>query len=169
MRKILNIINNIEELFLGYVLLIIAFGATYQVVMRYFFSISYDWFEESARYVTVLITFVGAGLGVKYGTHFSMEALTQYAPDRVAHFLKTIANLVSATIMAIAGCFGWQQVAKLYQFGVTTSATQIPMFIPYLPIAIFSFVISFRFFVQAIRHGRSVVRNEPFARGRVVQ
>jgi hypothetical protein len=90
MQKFWKLLNNIEELFLGYTLLILAFGATYQVTMRYGFGIAYDWFEEWARYLTVLITFVGAGLGVKYGTHFSMEALTQYAPDRFAHLVKVI-------------------------------------------------------------------------------
>ena len=164
MQKLLKIINDAEELFVGYLLLIIAFGATFQVVMRYGFNIAYDWFEEWARYLTVLVTFVGAGLGVKYGTHFSMEALTQYVPDRFAHLLKVLANLVSSFIMAVVCYFAWVQIGKLYRFEVLTPATQVPMWIPYLPIGIFSAVISFRFLVKAVKHGRAIAQKEPFKR-----
>jgi C4-dicarboxylate transporter DctQ subunit len=166
MKKFLKIVNNIEELFVGYVLLILAFGATYQVVMRYGFNTAYDWFEEWARYLTVLITFMGAGLGVKYGTHFSMEAVTQYSPDWLAHLLKVIANLVSGFVMAVICYFSWIQIGKLVQFEVLTPASQVPMWIPYLPIGIFSAVVSFRFLVESIRHGKSIAFKEPFKRAR---
>ena len=162
-RKFLKLINNAEELFVGYLLLIIAFGATFQVIMRYGFNVAYDWFDEWARYLTVLVTFVGAGLGVKYGTHFSMEALIQYVPDQFKHLLKVIANLVSCFIMAVVCYYAWVQIGKLYRFEVLTPATQVPMWIPYLPIAVFSAVISFRFFVQSVKHGRAFARREPFA------
>ena len=164
MQKLMKIINDAEELFVGYLLLIIAFGATFQVVMRYGFNIAYDWFEEWARYLTVLVTFVGAGLGVKYGTHFSMEALIQYVPDRFAHLLKVIANLVSAFIMAVVCYYAWIQIGKLYRFEALTPATQVPMWIPYLPIGVFSAVISFRFLVQAIKHGKAIAQKESFKR-----
>jgi len=164
MKNIRLIITNIEELGVGYVLLVLAFGATFQVIMRYVFGVAYDWFDEWARYLTVLITFMGAGLGVKYGTHFSMEALTQYAPAPLAHLLKVIANLISCIIMAVAGYFAWIQIGKLMRFGVLTPATQVPMWIPYLPIGLFSVVISFRFLMQSVRHARAIVLREPFTR-----
>jgi len=164
MKKFQKIVNNIEELIVGYVLLILAFAATYQVIMRYGFNTAYDWFEEWARYLTVLVTFMGAGLGVKYGTHFSMEAFTQYCPDRIAHFLKVVANLVSCFVMAVVCYFSWIQIGKLVQFGVLTPASQVPMWIPYLPIGLFSAVISFRFLAESIRHGKAIVLKEPFQR-----
>lgn len=166
MQKFWKFVNNIEELFLGYTLLILAFGATYQVVMRYGFGIAYDWFEEWARYLTVLITFVGAGLGVKYGTHFSMEALTQYAPDRLAHLVKVMANLVSSFVMAVVCYFSWVQIGKLIRFEVLTPASQIPMWIPYLPIGVFSVVISFRFLKRAAKHWKDFLNRKPFERAR---
>jgi C4-dicarboxylate transporter DctQ subunit len=165
MKKFLKVINNIEELFVGYVLLLLAFAATYQVIMRYGFNTAYDWFEESARYVTVLITFMGAGLGVKYGTHFSMEAVTQYSPDWLAHLLKVMANLVASFVMAVVCYFSWIQIGKLIRFEVLTPASQIPMWIPYLPICIFSAVISFRFLMESIKHAESIALKEPFERG----
>ncbi len=164
MKRFWKVVNNAEELFVGYILLILAFVATWHVVMRYGFNIAYDWFDEWARYITILITFAGAGLGVKYGTHFSMEAVTQYSPDWLAHLLKVLANLVASFIMALVCYFGWIQISMLVRFEVLTSATQVPMWIPYLPIGIFSAVISLRFLKEAIRHIQSIVRKEPFKR-----
>ena len=109
---------------------------------------------------------MGAGLGVKYGNHFSMEAVTQYSPDWLAHFLKVIANLVSGFVMAVICYFSWVQMGKLARFEVLTPASQVPMWIPYLPIGIFSAVISFRFLIESIRHGKGMVRKEPFDNAR---
>jgi C4-dicarboxylate transporter DctQ subunit len=109
---------------------------------------------------------MGAGLGVKYGTHFSMEAVTQYSPDQLAHSFKVIANLISSFVMAVVCYFSWIQIGKLVRFEVLTPASQVPMWIPYLPICIFSMVISFRFLVESFRHGKSLVLKEPFERVR---
>ncbi len=43
----------------------------------------------------IFCTYLGASIGVKYGTHFSMEALTEYCPDRVSHLLKAAAYFIS--------------------------------------------------------------------------
>ncbi|HOP46233.1 MAG TPA: TRAP transporter small permease [Desulfobacteraceae bacterium] len=166
MKKIFNIVCNTEELVVGYVLLVLAFVATFQVVTRYVFGLAYDWFEEWARYLTVLVTFMGAGLGVKYGTHFSMEAVTQYAPDWLAHLFKTVANLTASVSMAIVCWFSWVQIGKLMKYKALTPATEMPMWIAYLPIGIFSVVISFRFLMVSIRHARSIFCREEYNRGR---
>lgn len=162
MKKIIGFINKSEEIFIGYALLAIAIIATIQVFLRYTFNISYDWVDEGSRYMTILITFVGAGVCVKYGTHFSMDALIQYSPNRVKHLLKMLANLISSTIMAVTFYYSWIQIAKLKQFGATTPSFEIPMYIPYLPIGIFTIVISLRFFIQAIKHADGLVKNTPF-------
>ncbi|MFK5953129.1 MAG: TRAP transporter small permease [Desulfobacterium sp.] len=162
MKRVLRVINNIEELFIGYALLGLAVIATIQVVLRYAFGMAYDWVDEGSRYMIVLITFMGAAVCVKYGTHFGMDALVQYVPNRVKHLLKVAANLISAFIMFVIFYYSWIQIWKLSQFGATTPSLQIPMFIPYLPIGICTLVIACRFLIQAFKHGRCLVHNSPF-------
>jgi C4-dicarboxylate transporter DctQ subunit len=162
MKKALDVIIKIEEMFLGYALLAIAVVAAIQVVLRYFFGIAYDWVDEGSRYMTILITFMGAGVCVRYGAHFSMDALVQYSPDRIKHLLKTLANSISALIMTVAFYYSWIQIGKLHRFGATTPAFQMPMYIPYIPIGIFTAVIALRFLLQAIKHGAALVKNEPY-------
>jgi len=163
MKNLIRRINKIEELLIGYALLGIALVATIQVILRYSFGIAYDWVDEGARYMTILITFVGAGVCVRYGAHFSMDALVQYVPNRMKHLLKLLANLVSTVIMGVTFYYSWVQIERLHRFEATTPSFQIPMYIPYLPIGIFTLVIALRFFIQTVKHARGLVRNEPFA------
>ena len=93
MSKILRILNNIEELVLGFTLLGLAIFVFIQVVLRYGFHFAYSWAEELGRYMTIFFTFLGASLGIKYGTHFSVEALVQYLPRRYFHLVKAVVNL----------------------------------------------------------------------------
>ncbi len=162
MKKLFKFLSNIEELFIGYALLGLAIIATLQVVLRYTFGIAYDWVDEGSRYMIILITFMGAAVCVKYGTHFGMDALVQYVPNRVKHLLKAMANLVSAFSMFVIFYYSWIQIWKLSGFGATTPSLQIPMYIPYLPIGIFTLVIACRFLIQAFKHGRCMVNNSPF-------
>ena len=164
MKKLIRILNKTEEIAIGYALLVLAVIATMHVFLRYTFGIAYDWVDEGSRYITILITFVGAGVCVRYGAHFSMDAMIQYAPNRVKHLLKLSANLVSTIIMAVTFYYSWIQIGKLHRFEATTPSFQIPMYIPYLPIGIFTIVIALRFFIQALKNAGGVIRNTPFKR-----
>ena len=79
MKRLIKLLNNAEESFIGYTLLSLACVSSFQVFTRYVFGIAYDWIDEISRYTTILITFVGAGIYVKYGAHFSMDSFFQYS------------------------------------------------------------------------------------------
>lgn len=162
MKKLIGAVNKIEELFVGYALLAIAVIATVQVFLRYTFGIAYDWVDEGSRYMTILITFIGAGICVRCGAHFSMDALVQYSPNRIKHLLKMTANLVSGLIMTVTFYYSWIQIGKLHRFEATTPSFQIPMYIPYLPIGIFTLVIALRFFIQAAKSAEGLIKNAHF-------
>jgi TRAP-type C4-dicarboxylate transport system permease small subunit len=152
MKKFLERFNKGEELFIGYALLLIAFITTIQVVLRYAFSLSFDWVDEGSRYMTILITFVGAGICIRYSSHFCMDALVQYAPPRGKHLLRALAMFVSSFVMAVICYYSWIQIAKLHKFGATTPVLHLPMYVPYLPIGIFTVIIAMRFFGQGCKH-----------------
>ncbi|MFW2368039.1 MAG: TRAP transporter small permease [Desulforhopalus sp.] len=166
MKRFIDLMNKFEELFIGYALLSIAVIATIQVVLRYTTGIAYDWVDEGSRYMTILITFVGAGVCVRYGAHFSMDALVQYSPNRVKHLLKVLANLVSTVTMAVVFYYSWVQIERLHRFEATTPTFQMPMYIPYLPIGIFTLVISLRFLGQTIKHLDGLLHDKPFETGK---
>jgi C4-dicarboxylate transporter, DctQ subunit len=162
LKKLLQKIYTIEELFVGYALLLVAIVATVQVFMRYVLNLSLDWVEEGSRYMVVMITFIGASICVRYGSHFTMDALIQYSPNRVKHGLKVVSNLVSSIVMAVIFYFSWLQIEKLHRYEVTSSAIEMPMYFPYLPIGIFTFFICVRFIAETVNHVIGFKNNTPF-------
>lgn len=149
MKKLLNMLGQAEELAVGGLILLLAVGTTVQVLTRYFLGLTFDWFDEASRYLVVFATFAGAGMAVKYGAHFSMEAATQYAPVRVAALMRTAANLISAAVMIVIAWFGWEQTSLLARYGMTTASLGMPMWVAYLPIPVFGATIALRFLCRA--------------------
>jgi C4-dicarboxylate transporter, DctQ subunit len=158
--------NKIEEGFLAFTLLGIALLTFVETALRYTISYTFPWFGELANYTMIFCTYLGASIGVKYGTHFSMEALTEYCPDRASHLLKAAAYLLSGITTMLIVWYGTLHLLKLKSFGVKSSAMQLPMFIPYIPIPLFSISMTCRFFILSYKHWRSFLRHEPFERVR---
>jgi C4-dicarboxylate transporter DctQ subunit len=164
MNDLITKLNKFEEGVLAYALLGIAVFTFVETLLRYSISYTFTWFNEVANYTIIFCTYLGASVGVKYGTHFSMEALTEYCPDKVSHLLKTLAYFLSGVMAVLFVYYGTKHLFSLKSFGVKSSAMQIPMYIPYIPIPLFSISIAFRFFALSYRHLNSFRKGEPFER-----
>jgi C4-dicarboxylate transporter, DctQ subunit len=166
MENLIKKLNKVEEGLVGMSLLGLAILTFVETGLRYTVSYTFTWFGEFANYMMIFCTYLGAAIGVKYGTHFSMEALTEYAPDRVSHLLKTVAYLISSVVCVLFVYYGIVHIVKVQSFGVKSPAMQLRMFIPYIPIPLFSIIMAIRFFTLSFKHFRSFLRREPFERVR---
>ncbi len=155
-------LNRIEEWTAGDIFLGLAVFTFIETVLRYTISYTFPWFQEFANYMLIFGTYLGASIGVKYGTHFSMEALTEYAPDRLSHALKSLAYFVSGLAVILFIFYGVKHIQAVIGFGVKSPAMQIPMYIPYIAIPLFSVTMSFRFFVLSYQHLRKFINNDPY-------
>ena len=144
MKRFLAYINGIEEYTLGLSLLALAMFSCLQVVTRYAFNYSFTWFEELSRYACVFITFLGASLGLKYSTHFAMTAVVDSLPDRAKKLIYSLVYLVCALFFMVVVYYGTVHCLKHYRFGNLSAALRLPMYIPYLPIPVFSAVMAVR-------------------------
>ena len=70
-QKIFRVLNRIEEYFLCLMVLQMGLSIFLQVVLRYTFHAAITWLDELVHIEVILLTFFGAGLGVKYGFHIS--------------------------------------------------------------------------------------------------
>ena len=163
MAKLIRIMNDIEEWTLVFILLGLAFLSFVQVFCRYLLGFSFTWMDEVCRYLGVFIAFLGASLGVKYGTHFSMDLVYEkVSNDGFRHGLKTLINIISGLILFVVAWYGWWQAMKLRQFGVVTPVLQLPKYWAYLPIPFFSIILGLRFLNLARTHLFKLARGEPF-------
>lgn len=166
MESLIKKLNKAEEGLVGMALLGLASLTFVETVLRYTVSYTFTWFGEFANYAMIFCTYLGAAIGVKYGTHFSMEALTEYCPDKVSHLLKAVAYLISAIVCMLFIYYGVIHILKLQSFGVKSPAMQLKMFIPYIPIPLFSITMAFRFLTLSFKHLRGFLRGEPYQRVR---
>lgn len=152
--RLLRLWNWVEEIVLGWTLLGLALLAFTQVVLRYAFSTGFDWVEEFGRYAGIFLTFLGASVGVKHGTHFSVEALVKVLPPRTSCAVRALASVFTAGLFVVVMWYGWIHTARLYGFGVTSASLRVPMWIPYAPIPVLSATLALRFLLQAVQHVR---------------
>ena len=163
MRKAIKLINNIEEYSVVLILLGLAFVSFVEVICRYVLSFSFTWMEEVCRYGGVLVTFLGASLGVKYGIHFSMDLLFERVDnDRFRHGLQVVMNVVSGLMFLVIVWYGWAQTMKMYQLGPKMAVLPLYKYWAYVPIPLFSIFISLLFFILGGKHLLAFQRNDPF-------
>ena len=173
MKKLIKILNQIEEYTLGMSLLALALFACVQVFTRYVLNFSFTWFEELSQFACVFLTFLGASLGIKYSTHFTMNALVDALPFRPRKAMEALVYIIAAFFFAVVAYYGTKHCLKHFKYGNLSAAMRLPMYIPYLPIPIFSavmcgrcLIISFKALYSAfLNQTWPSIRNETAATG----
>ncbi len=89
------------------------FWALFAVVLlqfytRYVLNASLGWTEEIARYLLIMVTFVGSITAMRKGSHISVEALLIYMPPRVRHWLLVVVDALVTLFCGAMAWYGWQ-------------------------------------------------------------
>mgnify|MGYP001106399812 CR=1 FL=1 len=151
-KKLINFLNQIEELLLGYLPLLLAIVVISFAVSRRVFMVGIPWVEEVSRHTHILIIFLGVSSAVKYGRHITMDTLVTYLKGRSRNVLQVITNLICAAFFMGLFYYSWQYVNILIRIGMTTSTTGIQFFYVYLPISVFSIFIAIRYLIEVKKH-----------------
>ena len=99
------------------------------VVLRFLTDYSILWTEEASRYTMIWLTFIGAGLVLRYGGHIGIETLAQSAPR--------FAPVIRAAILALLAIFFGVMIFiggrySSLTWAQTTPVLQIPIGAVYL-------------------------------------
>jgi TRAP-type C4-dicarboxylate transport system permease small subunit len=85
---------------------VIFFITTFTVFTRYVLNIVPSWSEEIPRYLLVWITYLGAGLAIKFKEHISLDVFFNLMPLRarqVGHLILNGLVAIVALIMVVYG------------------------------------------------------------------
>jgi TRAP-type C4-dicarboxylate transport system permease small subunit len=93
------------------------------VALRYLTNESIVWAEEVARYLMVWLTFLGAGLVLRFGGHIAIENVHDVLPGRAGRWLRA---LVVASLLGFFVAMAWHGAgyAAMMRFQ-TTAATGV--------------------------------------------
>ena len=99
------------------------------VALRFLTDYSILWVEETSRYTMVWLTFIGAGLVLRYGGHIGIDSLQQAVP-RFAPFIRTIVVVVMALFFCTMIVVGIRYASLTW--AQTTPVLEIPVGAVYL-------------------------------------
>ncbi len=91
-----------EDWFTFGVFWLLALDVFYQFFTRYVLDDSAAWTEEIARYLLIVVTFVGASMAVRRNTHIHVEFVYRYLPAGVGRVLSTAVDVVRVLFLGYA-------------------------------------------------------------------
>ncbi|HCY85043.1 MAG TPA: TRAP transporter small permease [Desulfobacteraceae bacterium] len=156
MQRILQYLDRVENIALVWTILSLALIGFVQVIARYVFNYSFTWYEELGRYLGVFIAFLGASIGVKTGSHFTMDLVVSKMGQPLQGLVKGLTNILSALFFFTVAWYSWKIVLRMHGYETTSPTMEIPMYIAYLPIPVFSIVIGIRFVAKAVEFLRGL-------------
>jgi|TARA_R110000796_G_scaffold243303_1_gene365795 C4-dicarboxylate transporter, DctQ subunit len=118
---------------------------TIQVVYRYGFSGSLFWAEEVVIYSIICMSFIGASMGVRHGTHISVDVLNAIASPAVNRWLHMIAALIGIVFAGFMTYYGFVLYFSTLDRGQLTAALRLPMAWFYLPIGVSGVLLILRY------------------------
>ena len=153
--KVLDFIEKICFALAAVLLIGMLFSLSVQVISRYVFNTGFSWTEESARYMMVVMVFVGAVVCTKQGIHVAVDALEEMMP-KVAPVLKVVQLLIMLVYCGVVCKFG---IDILETAAMQTSPNmKIPMNFIYIIFPITMVFIA----IYALRHLVAVFRREKY-------
>lgn len=143
-RKILSIINKVEDSLLVLILSSMIILAVFQIISRNLFSEGVVWIDPLLRTLVLWIGLAGAVIATRKNNHIRIDIFTKYFPK---HWLRNIHRLVSLFTSVICIIIAWHAlrfVLSEYDYGTIVFAD--------IPAWLTASIIPLSFFLIAIRY-----------------
>ncbi len=110
------------------------------VALRYTTNLSITWAEEVARYMMVWMTFLGAGLTLRYGGHVAISNLMDALSPKAQRVLRAVIVVCLFIFFAVMIWVGYNYAMRM-RFQLTP-ATRIPFSYVYAAIPVGFFLMA---------------------------
>jgi TRAP-type C4-dicarboxylate transport system permease small subunit len=142
----------VEDWFTLAVFWLLALDVFYQFFTRYVLDDSAAWTEEIARYLLIVVTFVGASMGVRRNTHIHVEFVYRYIPVAARRVLSTLVDVLRVALLGYGTWLALQLVPKMQVLKMTV--IDVPMSVVYSFVAAGFALMTVRAVQVAVRHWR---------------
>lgn len=141
-----------EDWFTLVVFWLLAIDVFYQFFTRYVLGDSAGWTEEIARYLLIVVCFVGAAMGVRRNTHIHVEFMYRWLPGSVGRSISTGVDVVRIGFLGYATWLTFLLIPKMQNLKMTV--IDVPMSYIYGFVAFGFVMMTFRSVQVAVRHWR---------------
>jgi TRAP-type C4-dicarboxylate transport system permease small subunit len=131
---------------------LMALTVFYQFFTRYALNDSAAWTEEVARYLLIVVCFVGASMAVRKNTQIHVEFLYRYLPALVGRVLSTFVDVVRVAFLAYAVWLTVELIPKIQSLKMTV--VDFPLTYMYGLVGFGFAMMTFRAVQVAVRHWR---------------
>ena len=124
------------------------------VLARNVFKATIPWFDELARIAMIYMVMLGAEAGLRDGTQVSVTALTDKLHGKTKKVIALIAKFILIVFCGMMTYTSIQSVINNIKRGVTTTALNWPVAIPYMALVLgfaFMTIVQLGTFVKMIR------------------
>lgn len=139
--------------------LILMLGTIFiQVFARMFLPQAPSWTEEAARFFFIYSIVFGAPIALKRGEYVRVDILINLFSERVKDLLDAVIYLILTIFFGIVGYNAY--IFGSLGFNQTSPAMGLPMFIPYMSIAIGSFFLIIYGIYKVIQRAKGEGRSD---------
>jgi len=141
-----------EDWFVLGVFWLLALDIFYQFFTRYVLESSASWTEEIARYLLIIVTFVGASMAVRRNTHIHVEFMYRWLPGKAGRVMSTFVDIVRLGFLAYATYLSVLLVPRMHNLQMTV--VDFPMSVIYGFVAFGFAMMTYRAVQVTVRHWR---------------
>jgi len=152
-RNSLFLLINRMSQFSGYLAALSILAATLiiveQVVVRYVFNMPTIWQVETAVYLLIAATFLGAPYGLKENAHINIDMLIIYIPAGVRRKLDIVTSIIAMLFcffLAYRGAVMWWEAFE--GNWRSSSLFSVPLVYPYALIPVGMFITGLQYIVK---------------------
>lgn len=131
---------------------LLALDVFYQFFTRYVLGSSAAWTEEIARYLLIVVCFVGSAMGVRRNSHIHVEFAYRFLPAAAGRAVATAVDLVRLAFLAYGTVLAVQLVPRMQNLQMTV--VDLPMSYVYALVAVGFALMTYRAGELAVRHWR---------------
>ncbi|UCD79250.1 MAG: TRAP transporter small permease [Desulfobacterales bacterium] len=103
-----DVLNTIVKYLAGFLLAAMTVVVFLQVLFRYVFDAPLDWSEEMATFAFAWMALLGAGVGLKYNQHPSLDVFHSRFPPFLQKTAELLVNLAVMFMLIVLCVAGWQ-------------------------------------------------------------
>ncbi len=121
------------------------------VIARSFFQSIY-FAEEVAKFLVILVSFVGVSYAARKARHIRMGAFLDLMPPRLEKIFMFVLSGVNATVMLIMAYYSYIYMDQMRMMGQMTTALQVPFWT-------FFIIVPLGFASAGIQYIRTIIKN----------